>query len=62
MKIRILLLTLIIEGFIIDALISITLNMSSNTSVNTILLIGIGIISIVGVAFLAYKVLADGGK
>ncbi len=62
MKIRILLLTLIIEGFIIDALISIIVNMSSDTSINNVILIGIGIISIVGVAFLAYKVLADGGN
>ncbi len=62
MKIRILLLTLVIEGFIIDALISIIMNLSANISLNNVLLIGFGVISVVGVAFLAFKVLAESGK
>ncbi len=62
MKIRILLLILIIEGFIIDALISVINNLSANSSINNVLLIIFGIISVVGVAFLAIKVLANSGN
>jgi hypothetical protein len=58
-KVLILLITLIVEGFIIKTLVDTAINLSSNSLANNILSVGIGIISIIGVGFLALKLLGS---